>query len=274
MQGTIAINDFYFSGQFAANTFRLSSKFTEFCGHHTNSFLENTLKTKDDFILASKKHFTRVRYYKPSIGRFLQEDPSPGKLSNPNTVVNAYAYAGNNPWNFTDPSGNSILGGILTVIGAIGFGIAAALTGGLSAIALGAIAGGFASAIMPAFADKPFSQVLNSFANGFIFSGFIGLGGFAVGAFAKGLDLGVGAARAAGFGFGAIFGGIAGHNATGTWLGAITGGVLGGFGGMFGGSAGFDAPSKGFIGIQAQMPTPNILPPDWDDGWAPISPLH
>ena len=41
--------------------------------------------------------YLRARYYDPSIGRFLSQDPLPGG--------NLYAYVGNSPVNFTDPSG-------------------------------------------------------------------------------------------------------------------------------------------------------------------------
>ena len=49
--------------------------------------------------------YYRARYYDPQIGRFLQQDPDPGDLTNPITVKNRYAYAGNNPIIFKDPSG-------------------------------------------------------------------------------------------------------------------------------------------------------------------------
>jgi RHS repeat-associated protein len=45
----------------------------------------------------SEMYYLRARYYDPSIGRFLGRDPLPGG--------NLYAYVGNNPVNFTDPSG-------------------------------------------------------------------------------------------------------------------------------------------------------------------------
>ncbi len=55
----------------------------------------------------------RARYYDPSLGRFLQKDPEPGRLSLPVTVVNSYAYAGNSPLKLTDPSGRSFLGDLV-----------------------------------------------------------------------------------------------------------------------------------------------------------------
>jgi RHS repeat-associated protein len=42
-------------------------------------------------------YYLRARFYDPEIGRFLSQDPLPGG--------NLYAYVGNNPVNFTDPSG-------------------------------------------------------------------------------------------------------------------------------------------------------------------------
>ncbi len=42
-------------------------------------------------------YYLRARYYDPDIGRFLTQDPVP--------AVNLYAYVGNNPVNYVDPSG-------------------------------------------------------------------------------------------------------------------------------------------------------------------------
>jgi RHS repeat-associated protein len=51
-------------------------------------------------------YYYRSRFYDPGSGRFLQRDKYAGDLNRPISVANAYAYAGNNPINFTDPTGN------------------------------------------------------------------------------------------------------------------------------------------------------------------------
>jgi len=45
-----------------------------------------------------------ARYYDSRLGRFLSADPMAGAITNPQSL-NRYAYAVNNPANFTDPSG-------------------------------------------------------------------------------------------------------------------------------------------------------------------------
>lgn len=54
-------------------------------------------------------YYYRARYYDANIGRFLQQDPDPGKLNIPSTLVNKYIYAMNNPIMLKDPSGMSWL---------------------------------------------------------------------------------------------------------------------------------------------------------------------
>ncbi len=51
--------------------------------------------------------YFRARYYDPSIGRFLQQDPEPGSLKSPLSVINKYAYCGNLPTAQIDPSGRA-----------------------------------------------------------------------------------------------------------------------------------------------------------------------
>lgn len=61
--------------------------------------------TGREFDEESGLYYYRARYYDPATGRFLQEDPQPGKTSSPLTMVNRHAYAMNLPTMITDPSG-------------------------------------------------------------------------------------------------------------------------------------------------------------------------
>lgn len=49
-------------------------------------------------------NYAGARFHSPSLGRFMSLDPRGGRLGNPQSL-NRYAYAGNNPVNFKDPSG-------------------------------------------------------------------------------------------------------------------------------------------------------------------------
>ncbi|MBU3978759.1 RHS repeat-associated core domain-containing protein [Patescibacteria group bacterium] len=69
----------------------------------------------------SNLYYLRARYYDPATGRFISRDPVKGTLTNPQTQ-NPYAYAGNDPINNSDPSGEfypelAVLGGGLTLAG-------------------------------------------------------------------------------------------------------------------------------------------------------------
>ncbi|MEC0192289.1 polymorphic toxin-type HINT domain-containing protein, partial [Paenibacillus apiarius] len=50
--------------------------------------------------------YLRARWYDPSIGRFITEDPYEGELTNP-LSLNSYTYVENNPLTKIDPTGNS-----------------------------------------------------------------------------------------------------------------------------------------------------------------------
>ncbi len=74
-----------------------------------------------------------TRYYDPALGRWSQQDPKRGKLSDPMTL-NRYLYVSDDPVNFTDPSGKDALGCLKDAITAI-----AAFLGTVIAFVVGAI---------------------------------------------------------------------------------------------------------------------------------------
>ena len=57
-------------------------------------------------------YFYRARYYDPNAGRFISEDP----IGIDGGDLNFYRYVGNNPLNFTDPTGEIIPLGIAIVV--------------------------------------------------------------------------------------------------------------------------------------------------------------
>ena len=54
----------------------------------------------------------RVSFYNPDIGRFMQEDPDPGKLISPLSFTSKYVGMNNNPVNLIDPFGLFSIGDI------------------------------------------------------------------------------------------------------------------------------------------------------------------
>ncbi len=86
-------------------------------------------------------YYMRARYYDPSMGRFISEDPSGFDSGD----LNLYAYVGNNPLIFIDPSGLSrqinwgsvIKGGSAAVAGGVGIAFGA----GFSETGVGAVIG-------------------------------------------------------------------------------------------------------------------------------------
>jgi RHS repeat-associated protein len=94
-----------------------------------SSFKPAFLFTGEQFDPSANLYYLRARYYNPTVGRFIQKDPFPGLLTQPQTL-NPYAYVVNNPVNLTDPSGRIaplLLLGIGAGIGALVGGIGAAI---------------------------------------------------------------------------------------------------------------------------------------------------
>jgi RHS repeat-associated protein len=88
-----------------------------------------------------------TRYYDSAIGRWSQQDPVRGHLDDP-TSLNRYLYAGDDPVNFTDPSGRdatacvyafivALVGLLATLFTMIGLNVQEGITGAALFAALG-----------------------------------------------------------------------------------------------------------------------------------------
>jgi RHS repeat-associated protein len=64
-----------------------------------------------------------IRYYDPRTGRWTQRDPVGGSLQEL-VKANPYVYAGNNPVNDVDPSGESAISCVFGVLIGVGLGLA------------------------------------------------------------------------------------------------------------------------------------------------------
>src|SRR6185369_12923656 len=81
----------------------------------SNPNLENPFRfTGREWDAESGLYYYRLRYYDPTIGRFITPDP----------VASGYAYASDNPVNATDPTGAWTVAGI--IVGGIGGAVAIA----------------------------------------------------------------------------------------------------------------------------------------------------
>ncbi len=69
--------------------------------------VENSIRYAGEFYDASAGlYYLRARYYDPATARFISEDTYRGDATDP-ASLNLYAYCGNDPVNYTDPSGHS-----------------------------------------------------------------------------------------------------------------------------------------------------------------------
>src|SRR5438552_7194571 len=69
--------------------------------------------TGKPYSAATGLYYEYQRWYDPSIGRFISQDPKPGNLANPQGL-NPYVYVRNCPCTLTDPSGEKFLDSIGT----------------------------------------------------------------------------------------------------------------------------------------------------------------
>lgn len=94
-------------------------------------------------------YFYRARYYELTTGRFISADPLGFRAG-----LNFYAYANDNPVQYTDPSGNDPISGAIT--GAIYGGIGAyGSSGGSGAAAFWGAVGGGVAGLVTAFVVPP-----------------------------------------------------------------------------------------------------------------------
>jgi RHS repeat-associated protein len=100
---------------------------------------------------ATGLYYYRARYYNPTVGRFVSEDPI-----NFTAGVNFYQYAYNRPTGLRDPEGRDpVIGSIVGFLaGSINGGMSAKLTGGntedvINAAVLGGVMGGLIGGIEP-----------------------------------------------------------------------------------------------------------------------------
>jgi RHS repeat-associated protein len=101
---------------------------TSFAGSSNSSSYQYTGRENDSTGL----YYYRARYYHPALQRFISEDPLGFAAGDPNL----YAYTGNSPTNFTDPSGNfvptPVVAATLCAVGAVAgvYGVHALTVGG------------------------------------------------------------------------------------------------------------------------------------------------
>ena len=121
---------------------------TNSTGNATNWFRYTARQSDSDTAL----YYYRARYYDPTIGRFISEDPIQFAAGSPNF----YAYVYNSPLDYRDPKGKDPLIGatIGAIAGGIYGGIGAYLAGGgtkevIVGVVGGAIFGGAVGAVDP-----------------------------------------------------------------------------------------------------------------------------
>ena len=93
----------------------------------TVSSVQNDIKFTGATLDNSGTYYLGSRHYDPNTGRFLQQDTFKGDVYSPWTQ-NLYTYTSNNPVNYIDPTGHSILGVITGIAGFVTATITAVIT--------------------------------------------------------------------------------------------------------------------------------------------------
>ena len=164
-------------------------------------------------------YYLNSRYYDPSIGRFISADSINYLDPSSEQGLNLYAYCGNNPVMYSDPSGNMpewlkwTIGGAV-IVGAL---IAVIATGG-AAIAVGAFVGSLVGGGVGLISGVSFDE------NGFHFDSNKASTGFMLGSITGAISGAIGAkvgamAKLGTFGQRAIMAGVDGTLSLGAYLG-------------------------------------------------------
>lgn len=108
-------------------------------GNSTNNLTTRYRYTGREFDSFTGLYFYRARWYDASLGRLISEDP----IGFQGGDINLFAYVGNNPLKFTDPTGNSRCNPyVAALLGGVAGGAGGALLGGYVGAGVGALAGG------------------------------------------------------------------------------------------------------------------------------------
>jgi RHS repeat-associated protein len=209
-------------------------------------------------------YYYRARYYDPGIGRFVQEDPDPGRMLYPITAINKYIYSGNSPINYTDPSGLSFLGDLGRVILVVAIVALAIYTGGTVAAAISTKAAALSTSLGISGAISSGLSAIGIYSTSIGVSAAVGAVAGFIGAVAAGATVG---AIVGGVGNGLITQAEGGSFEEGFVTGAKAGFTIGGVSGGIGAAAklGFsEAPGSfgSFVKSHAfSLATPALVVP-------------
>src|SRR5690606_34155980 len=111
-----AITDIYGNivQRYVYSSFGKLLKVTDDMGNEITPFVKNAFTyTNREWDEEIGIYYYRTRYYDPDLGRFLTEDPHPGKLAIPSTFNTKYTYVANYPINLSEPTGESWVSDVL-----------------------------------------------------------------------------------------------------------------------------------------------------------------